>query len=83
MNKTKRFEQCVYEDLPEDKVSDFILQSEKNHPKLKYEARPAKSGKLNHKDIWSYLKLGKNPKPYFFPTLTYARADKIFMSENY
>ena len=57
----KRYEECDYEDLPDDKVAEFILQSEKDHPKLKYEARPAKSGKLNHKDIWSYLKPGEKP----------------------
>ena len=57
----KRFEQCVYEDLPDDKVDNFILQSEKTYPKLKYESRHAKSGKLNHKDIWSYLKPGEEP----------------------
>ncbi len=61
VNKTKRFEQCDYPDLSDDKADNIILQSEKSHPKLKYEARPAKSGKLNHKDIWSYLKPGKEP----------------------
>jgi len=61
VNKTKRFEECVYTDLPDDKVNGFILQSEKTHPKLKYEARPAKSGKLDHKDMWSYLKSREEP----------------------
>lgn len=51
----------VFEDLPDDKVANFILQSEQNYPKLKYEARFAKSGKLNHKDIWSYLRSGEKP----------------------
>jgi len=57
----KRFEKCVHPDLPDDKVSEFILDSEKSHPKLKYEARPAKSGKLDHKDMWTYLKPGEEP----------------------
>ena len=57
----KRDEQCVYEDLPNDKVAEFILGSEKTFPKLKYEARPAKSGNLNNRDMWSYLKPGAEP----------------------
>ncbi len=57
----KRFEICVYKDLPDEKVADFILTSEEKNRKLKYEARSAKSGKLDHKDMWSYLKPGEDP----------------------
>lgn len=60
-SEIKYFLTCVREDVPDDKVNGFILQSEKTHPKLKYEARPAKSGKPDHKDMWSYLRPGEEP----------------------
>ena len=65
----KRFEKCVQEDVPDKLVAEFILDSEKSHPKLKYEARPAKSGKPDHNDMWSYLKPGEEPQNLFFPYL--------------
>ena len=57
----KRDERRVYEDLPDDKVPGFIKVSEEKNPKLKYEARPAESGKPNHKDMWTYLRPGMDP----------------------
>jgi len=45
MINMKRFENCVYEDLPIEKSSNYIKTSEEMNKKLKYEARPAKSGK--------------------------------------
>jgi hypothetical protein len=61
MAETKRYEQCVYEDLPVEKVTEFILRSEQNNQKLEYKARPPKSGKKDHMDIWSCLKSGEDP----------------------
>ena len=58
----KKHETCVYEDLPDERVAAFIALSKKQHSKLMYEARPAKSGKPDHKDIWSYLKPGVDPE---------------------
>ncbi len=57
----KRFENCAYEDLPVEKKDNYIKSSENTYPKLKYEARPPKSGKAGVVDIWSYLRQGQDP----------------------
>jgi hypothetical protein len=57
----KRYENCVYSDLPREKAEEFIRNSEARNLKLRYEARVAKSGKLDYVDIWSYLKNGETP----------------------
>jgi len=60
MINMKRYEECVYRDLPKEKAFAFITSSERNK-KLRYVAKPAESGKANHVDIWSYLKPGEEP----------------------
>jgi len=57
----KRFEELVKADLPIEKAAEFIQNSERRHPKLRYEARPSESDNPKYVDIWCFLKLGETP----------------------
>lgn len=57
----KRFEECVIRDLPIEKAENFITNSERKHPKLRYEPRPPESGKKSFVDIRCFLKPGETP----------------------
>jgi len=57
----KRFEERVKTYLPIEKAEEFIQNSEKRHPKLKYEARPSESRNSQYVDIWCFLKPGETP----------------------